>query len=274
MQLPFMSTPFVLQEAHGFEYIAEGPETNRPDVVLLHGMLGDLSNWYTTIACLAEHGFRVYAPVLPVYNLPMLQTNVDGLVAYVSDFIDTLDLRPTVLVGNSLGGHVALLLALARPEDVAALVLAGASGIYEVDMGTSTLRRRDREFIRERAARTFYDPAHATDKLVDEMLALVNNRKRALRLLKMARSAQSETVTENLSRIDAPTLLIWGANDEITPPDVAHEFQSRLGNAELEFIDRCGHAPMIEHPGNFNDITLSFLQRTVDHPASTPADPS
>jgi len=266
-----MSTPFVHREAHGFEYIAEGPESDAPAIVLLHGMLGDLSNWTTTINSLAAHGFRVYAPVLPVYDLPMLQTNVDGLVDYVADFMAKLDLKPSVLVGNSLGGHVALLLALRHPQDTAALVLAGASGIYEVDMGTSTLRRRDREFIRERAARTFYDPAHATDELVDEMLALVNNRKRALRLLKMARSAQSETVTESLSHITAPTLLIWGANDEITPPDVAHEFQSRLGNAELKFIDECGHAPMIEHPKSFNELTLDFLQRKVGKTSTTSA---
>ncbi len=258
-----MSTPFVLKEAHGFSFVAEGPESDRPAVVLLHGMLGDLSNWTSTIECLSQNGFRVYAPELPVYDMPMRKTNVDGLVDHVDEFIHQLDLAPCVLVGNSLGGHVALLMALRQPEDVAALVLAGASGIYEVDMGTSTMRRRDREFIRERAARTFYDPAHATDELVDEMLALVNNRSRALRLLRMARSAQSETVTESLKRIDSPTLLVWGADDQITPPDVAHEFQSRLGNAELEFIDKCGHAPMIERPQNFNEITLEFLTRTV-----------
>lgn len=261
-----MSTPYALKEAHGYQYIDEGPSTETPPVVLLHGMLGDLSNWTSTIEALTRQDYRVIAPLLPVYGMPLRKTHVRGLVEHVEEFLDTLGLAPSVLVGNSLGGHVALLCAIRRPETVLALVLAGASGIYEVDMGTSTLRRRDRDYIRERAAMTFHDPKHATEELVDNVLELVNNRKHALRLLRMARSAQSETVTDRLDQIKPPTLLIWGADDQITPPEVAREFQERMANADLEFISECGHAPMIEHPERFNDITLEFLRRAVGQP--------
>ena len=234
-----------LHEAHGYRYVDEGPPSARPPVVLLHGMLGEVENWASSVRALAHEGYRVVVPVLPVYAMPMKQTHVPGLVDYVRGFVEAVELRPMVLGGNSLGGHVALLYVLEHPEDVEALILSGSSGVYEVEMGTDTLRRRDRDFIRKRAALTFYDPVHVTDALLEDAYSIVNDRNKALRLIRMARSAQRETVTERLNEIKTPTLLIWGREDNITPPDVAGEFESRMQNAELEFLDRCGHAPMI-----------------------------
>jgi pimeloyl-ACP methyl ester carboxylesterase len=184
-----------------------------------------------------------------------------------------MDLDSTILVGNSLGGHIALLYALGYPDLVDALVLSGSSGIYETTMGTTFFKRQDREFIKERTEMTFHDPVHATEELVDEMFDIVNDRPRALRLLKIARSADEETVTEQLSRLDMPTLLIWGQDDIITPPDVAEEFQERMPSARLHFIDECGHAPMIEHPDRFDALTLEFLQELAEEAHVTPSGP-
>ena len=260
-------TDFSVRHVEDYHYIDEGPPSELAPVVLLHGMLGDLGNWTTTIRALSEKNYRVLAPVLPVYDMELKKTSVPGLVTYVRNFFSTLNLGKVVLIGNSLGGHIALLYALRFPESVSALVLAGASGIYEVNIGTSTPRRQDRDFIRERTELTFYDPAHATDELVDEMYALVNDRARVLRLIRMARSAETEIVTEELSGIASPTLLVWGQNDEITPPNVAKEFLDRLPNAQLHLIERCGHAPMIERPDKFNALTLNFLYNALEHPS-------
>ncbi len=248
---------------NGYEYIDQGPSSDLPPLVLLHGMLGDLSNWGATIDRFAANRYRVIAPVLPVYDLPLSQTSVPGLAEYVRGFLRSLGIGPAVLIGNSLGGQVALIYALRYPEIVSAMILSGASGIYEVAIGTGTPRRRSRDFIRERAAVTFYDPVHVTDELVDDLYEIVNDRARAIRLIRMARSAQSETVVDELSAIDTPTLLVWGRDDMITPPDVADKFLEHLPNAELHFIDACGHAPMIEHPDTFNDLALDFLRRHV-----------
>lgn len=263
-----------VRKADGYEYIDEGPRDAFPPVVLLHGMLGDLDNWSDTIQSLSANGYRVIAPVLPVYEMSLKKTSVPGLVSYLRSFLDYVGVERPVLVGNSLGGHIALLYAYRHAESVDALVLAGASGIYEINVGTSTPRRQDRDFIRERTELTFYDPAHATDRLVDEMYDLVNDRKRVLRLIRMARSAESELVTEKLSTIEVPTLLVWGKDDEITPPDVAREFLDRMPDAMLHFIERCGHAPMIERPTEFNQVTLSFLKELQSHRESTVASKS
>lgn len=268
-------TPFPIYETGPFQYNEEGPaDAPIPPVVLLHGMLGDLSNWVDTIDALSDNGYRVLAPILPVYDFPLSETGVPRLTEHVHDFIETLELGSVVLVGNSLGGHVALLYALNYPEHVHAMVLSGSSGIYETTMGSSFFRRQDREFIKERTEMTFYDPVHATEELVDEMLEIVNDRPRAFRLLKIARSADEETVTERLSQLDMPSLLVWGRDDIITPPEVAEEFRDRMPSARLEFIDKCGHAPMIEHPDTFNALMLDFFEELAEEarlePSSSP----
>jgi pimeloyl-ACP methyl ester carboxylesterase len=196
---------------------------------------------------------------------------VPRLTEHVHGFIEAMDFEEMILVGNSLGGHIALLYALNHPEGLEALVLSGSSGIYETTMGTTFFKRQDREFIKERTEMTFYDPVHATEDLVDEMFEIVNDRPRALRLLKIARSADEETVTEQLSQLDMPTLLIWGQDDIITPPDVAEEFRDRMPNARLHFIDECGHAPMIEHPDQFNALTTDFLEELAEEATVAPS---
>ncbi len=259
-------SPYPLLEKHGWRYLDEGPASETPPVVLLHGMLGDVSNWTHTVAALSAKGYRVLAPMLPIYDLPLRETGVQALANHVHAFTDSVHEGPVAVAGNSLGGHVALLFALTHPGRTAALVLSGASGIYEVEMGSSVMRRRDRTFIRERAALTFFDPAHATDDLIEEIYAVVNDRARALRLIRMARAVQAETVTDRLPHITAPTLLVWGREDVITPPDVAETFACHLPNAELHFIDACGHAPMIERPEAFNAFLLDFLARALGIP--------
>jgi pimeloyl-ACP methyl ester carboxylesterase len=256
---------FSLQHYEGFSYLDEGPsQTETPPLLLLHGMLGDLSNWDPTIGALSDAGYRVLVPVLPVYDLPMAKSNVEGLAGYARAFAEALDLSSVVLAGNSLGGQVALLYALRAPRSVAAMILSGSSGIYEQRMDADLMRRDSRDFIRERAAVTFYDDVHVTDELVEEMYELVNDRERAVRLIRMARSTKQDTVTEQLSRLTGlPTLLVWGCDDVITPPDVAEEFRRRLPQAQLHFIDKCGHAPMIERPEEFNRLALDFLAQTL-----------
>jgi pimeloyl-ACP methyl ester carboxylesterase len=226
-------------------------------------MLGDAGNWSGTVSALTGEGYRVIVPLLPVYELPMRQSNVPALVDHVAQFMAELGLDRAVVAGNSLGGHIALMLAISHGERVAALVLSGASGIYEVDMGSSTLRRKDKIYIRDVAATTFFDPRHATPELVDDVYEIVNDRLRALRLIRMARSVQAENVREDLEKLAMPTLLIWGREDGITPPDVANIFHEEIRNSELYWVEECGHAPMMEHPEIFNRIFLDFLGRVA-----------
>ena len=116
-------------------------------------------------------------------------------------------------------------------------------------------------YIRKKTELTFYDPKVASKELVDEVYSIVNNRLKALKIIALARSAIKHNLGDELKDIKIPVCLIWGKNDTITPPMVAEEFQSLLSNSELHWIDKCGHAPMMEVPVEFNQILGDFLAR-------------
>lgn len=142
---------------------------------------------------------------------------------------------------------------------VETLTLTGSSGLFEEGMGSGFPRRGDYGYVKERVEFTFYSPQTATKELVDEVFGIVNNSYAALRVLKIARAAQRMNMREDVKSITAPTCLIWGLNDNITPVYVAHEFNRLITHTELNFIDHCGHAPMMEQPERFNRILNQFL---------------
>mgnify|MGYP000703356712 FL=1 len=96
--------------------------------------------------------------------------------------------------------------------------------------------------------------------MVDEVFEITNSRIKVIKIIALAKSAIRNNLGEELGQIKVPTLLIWGKNDNVTPPFVAEEFHKLIPNSELAFIDKCGHAPMMEVPNEFNDILEKFLK--------------
>jgi pimeloyl-ACP methyl ester carboxylesterase len=172
-----------------------------------------------------------------------------------------MGLSDVTLLGNSLGGHVGLIYCINHPQVVKALVLTGSSGLYENAFGGSFPRRESYDFVKEKVEYTFYDPAIATKELVDDVFKTINDRNRVIRILAMAKSAIRHNMSKDLHKIHIPVALIWGKNDKITPPEVAIEFNQLLPDSELYWIDHCGHAPMMEHPEEFNKLLKVFLEK-------------
>lgn len=222
-------------------------------LVLLHGLFGALSNFEAVRTHFSER-FRVIIPMLPIYELPLLSTSAKSIAAHIAGFVEAMGLDRVHLLGNSLGGHVGLIYTRKHPEKVASLTLTASSGLYENAFGNSFPRREDKTFIREKVAVTFYDPVHATDELVDECFEAVNSREKVLRILAIAKSAIRHNMAKDLPHMDLPVCLIWGKNDQITPPEVAEEFHAGFPDSDLLWIDECGHAPMMEHPQEFNRL--------------------
>ena len=244
-----------IKEEGDFRYLEEG---EGPPLILLHGLFGALSNFKEVVDFFSTR-YTVYIPMLPIYTLPVLSTSVKNIAAYLSDFIDYKKLDKVNLLGNSLGGHVALVYTRDHNERVNSLILTGSSGLYENAFGASFPRREDKEFIRKKVEVTFYDPAHATDELVDECYEIVNDRNRLIRILAIAKSAIRHNMAKDLVDMKMPVCLIWGKNDTITPPEVAEEFHAQLPDSELFWIDKCGHAAMMEHPTQFNELLNAWL---------------
>jgi len=251
-----MDVPFEIKEESGFSYIDEGEGKN---LVLLHGLFGALSNWEGVVNRFKRQ-YRVLIPMLPIYEMPIRQAGMDGLVKFFTEFVDLKQLNDITLMGNSLGGHIALIYVLQHPEKVERLVLTGSSGLFENAMGGSFPKRGSYEYVKERVGYTFYDPNTATKEYVDEVFETTKSIPKCMRIVSIAKSAQRHNMAEDITKIKTPTLLIWGLNDTITPPMVAHEFNRLMSNSKLRFIDHCCHAPMMEHPDTFNDILEQFLE--------------
>ena len=249
----------IIKEENGFKYIEEGEGDT---LLLLHGLFGALSN-FDDVTEAFKSQYRVVIPLLPIYDLPLLTTGVTTLAKYLLKFVKHKKLRNINLLGNSLGGHVALIFTLNNPEYVKALVLTGSSGLYENSFGGTFPKRENYEFIKEKVAYTFFDPAMATKELVDEVYETVNDRNKVIRILSMAKSAIRHNLAKDLHKITIPICLIWGMNDTVTPPDVATEFHNLLPNSELNWIDNCGHAPMMEVPDEFIKFLRRFLDRVL-----------
>jgi pimeloyl-ACP methyl ester carboxylesterase len=227
-------------------------------LMLCHGLFGALSNFSDLIEKF-RHTHKVVVPILPLFDLDILHTTVSGLEKHIASFIEHKNYTNIHLLGNSLGGHVALVYVLKHPERVKSLTLTGSSGLFENAMGDSYPKRGDYEYIKNKTAQTFYDPAVATPELVDEVFEITKNRIKVIKIIALAKSAIRHNLGEELNQIQQPTLLIWGKNDIVTPPFVAEEFKKLIPNSQLHFIDKCGHAPMMEVPAEFNTILEKFL---------------
>jgi pimeloyl-ACP methyl ester carboxylesterase len=223
--------------------------------------MGGLSNFQGVTGFFPEKGYKVLIPELPIYDMPVLRTNVKNFAKFLERFIEFKKIKDVILLGNSLGGHVGLLHTKLYPAMVKALVITGSSGLYESAMGDGYPRRGDYEFIKKKAQDVFYNPEVATKEIVDEVFATVNDRNKIIRTLAIAKSAIRHNMAKDLPKMRTPTCIIWGENDTVTPPKVAMEFHELLPDSELFWIRECGHAPMMEHPGEFNALLYNWLQK-------------
>ncbi|MEO7177006.1 MAG: alpha/beta hydrolase [Saprospiraceae bacterium] len=247
---------YQIKEEGGFKYIETSP--GKPVLLLLHGLFGALSNFEGIIDRFSPT-HNVVIPMLPIYELPLLNAGLSGLVDHVKRFVEMKDYHNINVMGNSLGGHIAILYALQSQDRLDSITLTGSSGLFENSLGSTFPKRGNYEFIKNKTGETFYDPATATTELVDEVFDIVNDRNKVIRVIATAKSAVRHNLADKLHNIKIPTLLIWGKQDTITPPFVAEQFKELIKGSQLHFIDLCGHAPMMEKPKEFNDLLANFL---------------
>lgn len=260
LQPMFTNTSYPVASADGFRYIyIKGKGYSEPPLVMLHGMFGGLSNFDNFIRLMGDSR-DIIVPEMPLYEVDNKDNTIPELTSwFIEKVICGLNLRNVILLGNSLGGHIALDCTVRKPELVSGLILTGSSGLFENGFGYSRPRRFDRNYIRERASMTFYN-YRVEESMIDEIQAILRNRKKLSKLVKIARSAREYNMRSRLKDISQPCLLVWGKNDLITPPAVAVSLMKGLPNARLKWIEKCGHAPMMEKPMEFVRGVADFLE--------------
>lgn len=247
-----------IKEEGEYKYIETGGSGDT--VVMLHGLFGALSNFKSVMDGIGSE-YNVVIPLLPIFDMPIRKLGVGGLVEFVARFVEYKGWEKVHVLGNSLGGHVALLYVLDYPKKALSLTLTGSSGLYESSFGSTMPKRGNYEYVKERTGLTFYDPSMATKELVDEVFDILNDRDKAIRVIVAAKSAVRHNLSDRLHEISCPTCLIWGIQDTITPAFVADQFHEGIPQSEVHLIDKCGHAAMMEKPEEFNDVLTSFLAK-------------
>jgi len=247
-----------LIEDKSFKYVEYGE--GQP-IIILHGLMGGLSNFNYCFSFFSEKGYKIIMPVLPLYDRPALSTTVKAFAEYLNEFLLFKKLESVIIIGNSLGGHIGLLFTKMFKSKVLGLVLTGSSGLYENSMGDGYPKRGSYDYIKSKTEEVFFDPKVATKELVDEIFETVNNRNKLIKTLTIAKSAIRHNMAKDLPSIKTPTLIIWGKQDSVTPPNVAKEFNSLLPESDLVWINNCGHAPMMEHSSKFNFSVFDWLQK-------------
>lgn len=231
------------------------------NIILLHGLFGSLSNW-NAVQKFFSKNHNIYAPEIPINSGGLLGKNpLELAVDYIALFIKENNLAKVTLIGNSLGGHIALLYTLKYPEKVEKLVLTGSSGLYENSFNGSFPKVKDYNYIKDRVYYTFQNQSVVTKSLVDDVFKKVQDTSTALSIIRIARSAQKNNLAKSLHLIKAPTLLIWGLQDKITPISTAYEFYEGIPNARIHILNECGHVPMMEQPLLFNEFLEDFLNQ-------------
>tara|TARA_B100000900_G_scaffold345684_1_gene310163 strand:+ start:49 stop:786 length:738 start_codon:yes stop_codon:yes gene_type:complete len=228
-------------------------------IILLHGLFGALSNWKTVVNEFSKN-HRVIIPKIPLTEINVKEANLESLTNFVKRFINKMKLKNFILIGNSLGGHIGLIYTILHPKKVKKLILTGSSGLYENSFGGSFPKRGDYNYINDRVNHTFYNPNILSKKYIDDVFDTLNDNAKCLNIITIARSAQRNNLAKKLYKITCPTLLVWGLNDTITPPSVAHQFHKLIPKSRLKFIDKCCHAPMMESPAKFNQLIKPFIE--------------
>lgn len=229
-------------------------------VVFLHGLVGLNEHWESVVERVRGN-LRCVLLEMPLLQIRGSECTIHGATDLTVRFLKEYFDEPVILVGNSFGGHVALRVALEHPSICRGLVLTGSSGLIEKSMVSDIQIRPSKEWLRRKIGELFFDQSMMREADLDRAHGELSDRGGARAMIKLSRSARRDHLGERIGEISAPTLLIWGRQDIVTPPEAAEGFNRMIRGSRLIWLERCGHAPMIECPEAFSRELLEFAER-------------
>ncbi len=249
-------------------YVESG-DSAKPTVILLHGLGGSLGNWQTTTGPLSQsyHVIALDQVGFGKSDKPFLKYRAATYVDFLDKFMSELKIEKASLVGNSMGGWVAGLMAIKYPNRVEKIVLADAAGIVPANYSEADvyqLNNSTRDEIRANMKKIFATPAFQNNEaLVDQFMTLrvMTNDGNTINSLIESIKRKEDFLNTRLGEIKKPTLIIWGKQDGLLPVADATTFNKGIVGSELIVFDACGHAPQFEKAVDFNKAVLAFLAK-------------
>ncbi len=236
------------------------------NIVLIHGLGGFAERWSTVMPILSKK-YRVIAPDLPGYGFsdkPSIDYTPEFFSKFVFDFLDSLDIRKTNMIGTSLGGQIVAECAITQSKMIEKIILASPSGIMKNSTPTLDAYSMAALYPSYDTVKTAYEMMTGSKNVTTESIEgfikrmTQPNAKMAF-MSTLLGLKNSQPITDRLPNITAPTLIIWGKQDTLIPVKYANDFTVSIKNCQLEIMETCGHTPHIEEPAKFSQIILNFL---------------
>ncbi len=257
--LPALQSVQVFGQSIKYYDLGEGPP-----LLLVHGLGAEADVWAYCLEPLSQH-CRVIAPDLLGFgrsSKPLISYRIPTFLEVLERLLHALALPRVSLIGNSMGGWISAWFAIQFPERVHKLVLNDAIGIVAgavevpIDLRPSSLQN-----MREVLEFMFYDKGLATDELVEMAYELHLERNDGPTIVSVLKAIhqRKDYLDNHLHRLKAPTLLLWGDADRVSPLSVAESYWRLIPGARLEVIPHCGHLPALEKPQEFIQHVLRFL---------------
>ncbi|MEM2760753.1 MAG: alpha/beta hydrolase [Nitrososphaerales archaeon] len=261
-----MEQNFTTADRYSVRYLENGV-SNKKHVLCLHGLGASAERWSKVLPILAKE-YHVVAPDLIGFGYsdkPEVHYTIDFLVRFVRKFMKKMQLKKVILVGASLGGHIALETALAYGDTVEKLVLVSPAGMMKNPTpGLSHYIAAAMYPTVENARKAFQEMAGSKD--VDEIYTKDFVNRMQLPYAKYAfmsavlGSRAAPALEDRLHKIKVPTLIVWGKKDGLIPVKFARKFHAYIKDSKLVIMDNCGHTPYFEKPNEFCNILLEFLK--------------
>ena len=238
------------------------------NILLIHGLGGFAERWSTVMPILSKK-YRVIAPDLPGYGYsdkPSIDYTPEFFSQFIFDFLDVLDIKKTNMIGTSLGGQLVAEFAIAQTKMVEKIILVCPSGVMKSSTPTLDAYSMAALYPSYDTVKTAYEMMTGSKNVTTESIEgfikrmTQPNAKMAFMSTLLALK-NSPPITNRLSNITVPTMVIWGKKDTLIPIKYANDFVSSIKNCQLEIMENCGHTPHIEDPDKFSQIVLNFLNQ-------------
>lgn len=251
-------------------YIKEG--SGETVIVFIHGFGGSTYSWRKNVAVLAQK-YTVISVDVRGFGYtsrdPASEYSPRGYTTHISTFLDIMGVRRPIIVGHSMGGEVAMRVALQRPEDVAGLVLIDSAGLpsgssFEAPpipqpLQTTLIRfASSRRAVRAGLDSAFYDRSAVDEEMIAAYRDPLDVESAEEMMWRMARTAAPRLNRSEIAQVSVPTLIVWGRDDRLIPLSEGEELASLIKGSRLVVLDRAGHMPQEERAEDVNSLIDSF----------------